>query len=509
MLFSFASPKTGSVPPIALFGAKGGLAGFFLFSLLVLLSLTSGCSDAADGATTADNTEWYEARVQSFALTVAESGQLEAFRKVEIKSKVDGRPIIIEVVPEGIDVKQGDELVVLDSAEIEEELAEEQLQLETARADKITAEQELAIQITTAAAEQRSAEVALQLAKLELAEWDRGEVPTKQRELTLALEKAQREVERTQRNYETDQALYAQRFISQDELEDSEIATIEAIDDLATAKLNIEVYDLYTNLKERQEFQSAVDDAQAELENTLAENESKLAQANAKAESERRGLILQEAEVAEAQEQLDNTRIAAPQDGMVVYASSTGNRWNRGEPIAEGRQVRRSETILILPDTSQLVAVISVPEALAPKVKPGQTTQVTVDAIPDRVFEGEVSSVSVLAEDGGWWNNNVKNFTVRVLLPPGAGAGQLKPTMTCTGTIFIDQIEEAIAVPVQAIFADGEQRYVYVSAGMSGVKRHHVEIGRASDTLVEILSGLDAGTRVLLRAPRPGEEVQG
>ncbi|MEM8494559.1 MAG: efflux RND transporter periplasmic adaptor subunit, partial [Planctomycetota bacterium] len=409
-----------------------------------------------------------------------------------------------------IDVQAGDQLVLLDRAEIEEELAEEQLQLETARADKIAAEQDLAIQITTAQSTQRSAEVALLLAELELAEWEQGAVPTKERELQLALDKAEREVERARRNFETDQELFEQRFISQDELEDSEIATIEADDALATANLDIEVYGRYTNTKEREEFQSAVDDAKAELEKVIAQNESKLAQARAKAESERRGLILQEAEVTEAEEQLASTRIVAPQDGMVVYASSTGNRRNRGEPIAEGRQVRRSETIIILPDTSQLVAVLSVPEALAPQVVPGQRAEISVDAIPDRVYPAAVESISVLAADGGWWNSNVKNFTVRALLEPNAGDGLLKPTMTTTGTIFTGRVEEAVAVPVQAIFADGEQRFVYVSAGLGGsVKRQDVQIGRASDTLVEIVSGLDAGTDVLLRAPRPGEEVEG
>ncbi len=482
------------------------LAAAMLLGLAPALPLLSGCSRADGSVGSSAATEWFEVQPQSFDLTVVESGQLEAARKVEIKSRVDGRPAIIEVVEEGSGVAQGDLLVVLDSASIAEELAEEQLQLETSRADKIAAEQDLAIQVTSSEAERRAADVALQLAELELAEWEQGEVPTKRRELNLALQKAEREIERTQRNYETSQELYAQRFISQDELEDDEIAMIEAADALATAKLEIEVYNLYTYLKEKQEKQSAVDDAKAELEKVIAENESKLSQARAKAESERRGLELQEAEVLEEEQQLANTKIFAPQDGMVVYASSVGGRRYRGDPIAEGREVRINETILILPDTSQLVAVLSVPEALAPKVEPGQPADVSVDARPGRVYRGEVESVSVFAEDGGWWNNNVKNFTVRVLLPPNLGDG-LKPTMTCTGTIYFGRVDEALAVPVQAVFADGEQRYVYVPAGGGQVRRQDVEIGRASQTLVEITAGLEAGDDVLLRAPRPGEEA--
>ncbi|MEM1446441.1 MAG: HlyD family efflux transporter periplasmic adaptor subunit [Planctomycetota bacterium] len=476
-----------------------------------LLSVAAGCSDSADGSTGGSaSSEWYEARVQSFDLTIAESGQLEAAERVDVKSKVDGRPAILSVVEEGVHVNAGDLLVQLDAAEIEQKLEEAELKLETSRADRIAADQDLQIQETTASSTQRAAEVTKQLAELELAEWQQGEVPTQQRKLNLALEKAQREVERTKRNFETDQELYAQRFISQDELEDSEIDTIEAVDALATANLDIAVYEAYTLEKERQEKQSAVDDAVSDLANTIAENESKLAQARAKAVSKQRGEAIQERRVKELREQLAYTQMFAPTEGMVVYASSTGNRWNRGEPIAEGRQVRNGETVIYLPDPTQLVAVLSVPEALAPQVVPGQRAEIAVDAIPDRVFPATIESVSVLAADAGWWNNNVKNFTVRALLEPNAGDGQLKPTMTTTGTIFTGRVDDAIGVPVQAIFADGEQRFVYVSAGMGGgVMRQDVEIGRASDTLVEVVSGLDAGTDVLLRAPLPGEEVEG
>ncbi|MEM8783283.1 MAG: HlyD family efflux transporter periplasmic adaptor subunit [Planctomycetota bacterium] len=491
--------------------SRVGRARLAVGSLTMWLALAAltGCSDAADGSTGNAANEWYEARAQSFDLTIAETGQLEAAERVDVKSKVDGRPAILQVVDEGVHVEAGDLLVQLDAAEIEQKLEEAELKLETARADRIAADQDLQIQETTARSTQRAAEVAKQLAELELAEWEQGAVPTEERKLNLALEKAQREVERTERNFETDQELYAQRFISQDELEDSEIAKIEAIDALATANLDIEVYQAYTLEKERQEKMSALDDAVSELSNTIAENESKLAQARAKAVSRQRGEAIQERRVAELREQLAATTLNAPTAGMVVYASSTGSRWNRSEPIAEGRQVRNGETVIYLPDPTQLVAVLSVPEALAPQVVPGQRAEVAVDAIPGRVFPATIESVSVLAADGGWWNNNVKNFTVRALLEPNAGEGQLKPTMTCTGTIFTGRVEDAVAVPVQAIFADGEQRFVYVTAGLGGVERQDVEIGRASETLVEVVSGLDAGTDVLLRAPHPGEEVAG
>lgn len=488
--------------------AAGLVIAVALLGVISLWWPEANTGSPARAADNADGVEWHTARKQSFDLTVIESGQLEAARKVEIKSKVDGRPAIIEVVDEGAFVKKGDLLVKLDDADVAQKLEAAELKLETARSAKVKAEQDLAIQINESDSARREAEVTLQLAELEFAEWDQGEVPTQKRKLKLALEKAQREVERTRRNFETDQELFKQRFISRDELDDSEIATIEAIDELATANLDIEVYEKYTYLKEQQEKQSAVDQAKAELERTLAKNESKLAQMRDAAQSKARALAIQDQSVTDLKQQIVDSTIYAPKDGMVIYASSTGNRWNRSEPITPGRQVRRSETIIILPDVSQLVAVLNVPEALAPQVQPGQPADTRVDAIAGEVFPGEVESVSVLAQDGGFWSNNVKNFTVRVLLPPNAGNGALKPTMTCTGTIYTGRVEDALTVPLQAVFAEGPQHYVYVSAGGGRVKRQNVTIGQASETLVQIKEGITPGTEVLLRAPRPGEEAE-
>jgi multidrug efflux pump subunit AcrA (membrane-fusion protein) len=63
-------------------------------------------------------------------------------------------------------------------------------------------------------------------------------------------------------------------------------------------------------------------------------------------------------------------------------------------------------------------------------------------------------------------------------------------------------------VPVQAVFTDGRDQFVYVPASGRQVRRHAVQVGRASEAMAEVLSGLSGGERVLLRKPRAGEVEQ-
>lgn len=255
-------------------------------------------------------------------------------------------------------------------------------------------------------------------------------------------------------------------------------------------------------MREKQEFESARDQAKAELERTVSKNLSQLEQLRSDLTSKRHQYEIRVQSRKDLERQRDLSTITAPQDGLVVYATSTGDRWRRGEPIAEGRQIRFGESIVLLPDTRKMVAIIRVHEALIGQIQIGQDAAVTIDARPDQVIPGKVISKAVTPDDGGWWNPNLREYKVRIELPEGLEG--LKPAMRCTGVIEVGRVTDALAVPVQAVFAEGDEHFCYVPAG-GRVTRQVVEIGRASETLVEVTAGLEAGDRVLLRDPAPGE----
>ena len=478
--------------------------------LLVIGGITfaslSGAEDvnSDEAALGADGGEWYKVQRRSFDLTVVESGDLDTAERLEIKCRVEGRPAILYVVDEGTQVSTGDLLVRLETTELRTDIEETSLNVEKARADEVYARRGLDIARDEAQSVRNVAQVNLDLAELELAKWLEGDVPQMRRELALALQKAERLVERTKRDYEISQQLYAKKFISLNDLEDSEIEQIEAVDGLLSAQLALEVYDQYTYKTEEQQKLSAVDQAKSDLSREIAKGESEIARLEADLQSKAQTLVIRQESLRQLNEQLAASEIHAPQDGIVVYASSVGRRSWRNDPIEEGRTLRFNEAILFLPDVSQMVANLSVAEAYEPMVQIGQPVRVTVDARPGQVYEGVIDRKTPLAESGGWLNPGQREFTVRVLLPSDAQE-TLTPAMRCTGEITVGRVEDALAVPVQAVFTEGDQHFCYTPAGGGYVQANPVEIGRASETLVEITSGLEPGNRVLLRNPLPGE----
>ena len=484
-----------------------GVAAVLALGGLGLSTVTVSGHDG-EAPTTGDALQWYTVTPDSFDLTVVETGDLDAAEAVEIKSRVGGRPQIIWLIPEGTQVEAGDELIRIDDEDIVQKIEEARLNVQEARAEEVFARQELEIERNEAVSVENAVKVAVELAQLELAKWQKGDVPQMRRTLELAVETAERLVERTERDYTLSQGLYEEKFISLNDLEDSEIAKVEAVEALKTAELALEVYNDYTFETEKQQKGSALDQARADLQKQVARNQSSLERLEAQLASKVQKLQIRETKLKELEEQLEATVVRAPKPGMVVYATSVGQRSWRTTPMAEGREVRFAESLIFLPDLTRMVANLSVAEAYEPLVEAGQPVQVTVDARPGRVYDGVVEQVSMLAESGGWLNPDQREFSVRVALEPGVDP-TLKPAMRCTGEITVGRVQDALAVPVQAVFAEGEGHYCYVPATDGRVKRRAVEIGRASDTMVVIERGLSDGDRVLLRQPAPGEVAGG
>jgi HlyD family secretion protein len=218
--------------------------------------------------------------------------------------------------------------------------------------------------------------------------------------------------------------------------------------------------------------------------------------------------------LASKKERLDRYRsdleactMVSPSGGLVVYGTSLGrDRWDREDSLKVGSRVSRNRLLIVLPDTSRMLANVKVNEALSGLVKADQKATIRLDAFPDTVLSGNVLSIGVLAEGGGWRDPNRRDYSVTVELD-NIAALPLKPSMRCQASILVDHVTEVAYVPVQAIHRTGRQTVVYVSR--DGVfESRPVDIGRTSELYAEITSGLVAGELVLLTDPPVGTVVE-
>ncbi len=199
-------------------------------------------------------------------------------------------------------------------------------------------------------------------------------------------------------------------------------------------------------------------------------------------------------DLEKAQRDLDALTLTSTEEGLVVY----GINWsNQGQKFQIGDQPWSGQVIVSLPDLSIMQSHTFVNEVDVSKVKVGQKVKVKLDAFQDSIFTGKVVNVARLGKNKDN-QSTIKVFDVFVEIE---GVSEiLKPGMTTSNNIIIEEIKDKIFIPHEALFEREGEFFVYKKDG-SSFDEEIVTTGIKSDDFVIIETGLDDGDVVSLRDP--------
>jgi HlyD family secretion protein len=188
-----------------------------------------------------------------------------------------------------------------------------------------------------------------------------------------------------------------------------------------------------------------------------------------------------EASLAQAQKDLDNVKIKAPFDGVVLDVQASV-----GENLQEGA------TLLVLEDPQALEVESTVTEEDLPNVQVGQAAEIFFDAMPELEANGTLSRIVPQRIEG-----DRPLYTVYITLdqvPEELVAG-----MTADASIVTAQVQDVLCLPRSVVRASsGDTASVKVWAGDQEVSRE-VQVGLRGDTNIEIRAGLSEGEQVVAR----------
>ncbi|HVZ84969.1 MAG TPA: efflux RND transporter periplasmic adaptor subunit [Terracidiphilus sp.] len=259
---------------------------------------------------------------------------------------------------------------------------------------------------------------------------------------------------------------------------------------------------------------------------SLAQAVAGVNQAKANTASARGHLGTQVATLRANQNALQLTQAIAPFDGIV-----TNQPVREGETVVEGIQNTEGSTFMTIADMSVITAEVKVDETDIVNIKIGQPADVTVDAIPGKVFKGHVTlvgdqallrSTGVATSQSTTGTEEAKDFKVVVTLDNPSD--ELRPGLSTTAKITTAHKTDVLALPIQALTmyappapgsngkveaastssaapASAQQQGVFVltkdAHGKERVKFVPVTTGITGATDIEVLSGLKPGDEVV------------
>jgi HlyD family secretion protein len=282
---------------------------------------------------------------------------------------------------------------------------------------------------------------------------------------------------------------------------------------------------------------------------TIAESESKIAQAKAQraqsaaqVASTQKHVAQQQAMLIRSDDVLKNFNAIAPLDGVV-----TNLPVRVGETVVQGIQNSAASTIMTIADMSIITAEVKVDETDIVNVKLDQPAEVTIDAIPNRIFKGKVieigdtaivRSTGLAASQSTTSSQEAKDFKVVVALD--IPQDLVRPGLSCTAKITTATRKHVVAIPIQALTvrqkgdlvpkkpgvpvtpptdpavikaAKEEIQGVFLVKGEKAVFQA-VETGITGATDIEVTKGLNDGDQIvtgsykIIRTLRPDAKVK-
>jgi HlyD family secretion protein len=284
---------------------------------------------------------------------------------------------------------------------------------------------------------------------------------------------------------------------------------------------------------------------------TLAQRQAALAQAQAQTASQRAHVDQAVASQRSNYDALDKTVSRAPFDGLVTNVPV-----REGETVVVGIQNAEGSTLMTLADMSVITAEVKVDETDIVNITMNQSADVTVDALPGRVFKGHVTEVGdqallrttgIATSQSTTGTEEAKDFKVVVTLDqtPGQTMDELRPGLSATAKITTAHKPNALTIPIQALVqrdpevekqlatnsgkpvatavSETSPRKSQVVQGVYFLKEDHkkfraifvpVTTGITGATDIEVLGGLKAGDEIVtgryrvLRALKSGTIVK-
>jgi len=189
-------------------------------------------------------------------------------------------------------------------------------------------------------------------------------------------------------------------------------------------------------------------------------------------------LKVAEANLAVAQSRFEKTRVVAPFEGV------TGAR-----EVSPGAFLRAGEPITRLAQLRELRVIFSAPERLLPLLADGTEVRLTTTAYPGVEAPGRITVIDPVLDPA--------TRTARIVARLSNPGNRFRPGMSAHVAATLGARAEALTVPNEAVFVEGNQAFVYAIRPDSTVTRTPVTLGTRLTDAVEIVSGLEAGARVV------------
>ena len=193
----------------------------------------------------------------------------------------------------------------------------------------------------------------------------------------------------------------------------------------------------------------------------------------------RRGDVIARVDPSEPGSSYTLSPVLAPINGSIIKT-----------PLKVGTKVTTSSAVTTIGDIASLQITAKIPERYIASLRTGLKAEISLEAYPDAVFAATVTHVSPVLD--------VNARTKEIVLTFDENDARVNAGMFGKVKLYTRDYGGAVALPSDAIVTKGDKPYLYVIKDDDIVEQREITFGQSVDGIVQVLSGIEAGERVVV-----------
>jgi len=477
---------------------------------LIALLLATGCDKGASATKAQTSNRSFTVKKGDFPVVFRVDGQLDAIKNhpLAFNGKHGSRELKLTfVTPEHSLVKSNDVIFRISDEFFKRQVTELLRKIQTADLSVAMAQSDIEMIQADNINDLKTALDTLKTTVDVFNKYDKEDAPKKKRDIQQAvatkinaMEKADLDLTLARKALADAYALdeYKQ-MAAVSKVTEAEITLEKTRQDVDSSFYDLRVFKRYDHPQKLETSRETVKRNTIAVQRGIVNNETRLTKKKIELETQIASIDDLKFELKGLEEDMQKLEIRAPTTGTLFYGNPENARWrgNKEETLREGSEIWIGQVMAYIPDMANFRVETSIPEEFRSRVKTGLPVHIKAKAIPDLLLNGSIESIAAAATPIVPWDaQSPKVYSTQV--STDKSDPRLTSGMTVQVEIIVETIQDALHVPIEAVYTREGDAYVKVENSGGVAEERKVKTSRFSADYIEITSGIAEGDRVLL-----------
>jgi HlyD family secretion protein len=478
-----------------------------LLAVLALSCVFTGCSPNASGSEgSADIDKLFTVRKSKLIIGTLLRGMANAKETHKLFPDASYKNILTWIEEENKAVKKGDVVIKFETQDLIDDIEMKHLNLELKQKSLDIKREEMRILLSENQSSLRISSDAVQTAEEAFAryyKYDGKNAKKKMMEDVVTHDDAHKGAKETYQNSldTISNTIYddeGSRQKAMDALDKLEVTMQTKERTYDNAVYALKIFKKYTYPNSLTAKENKLIQAKLNREKTLVSTASRVIQKENEINRIENELRKGKSEIEKVEGYLPMMEIQAPVDGILVYGDLGGRR-GRNIEIELGMSVSRKRVMATIPEMGNLVIKFDLPEQFRHRIDIGSEAFITPDSMPSLKLTGQVTKIAVVPVNQIEWDSSSPKIYHSIITLDSQNEDFVSG-MNVQVEVIEDTLDDALNIPVEAVFEEDGEYYVYLKT-LTKTKKQIVELGKSNDQYVHILDGLSVGEQVYLYSP--------